>query len=139
MKTTEKKAEIDRFMGLQTGRELGYDRWHQDWFDNRGVINGQRNDKLLFHSDWNWLMGVVERIQLIPSCDKDKFGTIVKIEGRNCSIKSDNYRDKNKNYSKSLYFNANYSGKTKIEAVYEAVYQFVVWYNQNKDNESQMY
>jgi hypothetical protein len=29
--------------------------------------------ELLFHTDWNWLMQVVEKIQNVPSWDIDKF------------------------------------------------------------------
>lgn len=138
MTTTDKNRIIAQFMGLRPKLESPdvYSFSDSPWFVTRGSDPEKIMDDIAnyakYHSDWNWLMEVVEKIQLIPSYDKDRFGTIVKIEGRNCSIKSDNYGDKDKNYSKSIYFNGSYSGNTKIEAVHEAVYQFVVWHNQNK-------
>ena len=65
--------------------------------------------ELEFHSDWNWLMVVVEKIESIK-------GTQIFINGISCEIMF-----KGKIISK--HFN------TKIEAVYNAVVEFIKWYN----------
>ena len=114
---------------------LNWTNLNDESFPEYVNLNGNfySSKDLLFNSDWNWLMEVVEKIQSVPSYDKDRFGTIVKIEGRNCHIKSDNYGSKNKEYSKEQYFNGNYGGDTKIEATYNACVAFIKWYNeQNK-------
>ena len=53
---------IARFMDMKLGFEMGYTRWMHDWFDPKGNINGMRNDRLLFGSNWNWIMPVIEKI-----------------------------------------------------------------------------
>jgi len=119
MTTAEKNAVIAQFMGLETGKELGYDRWHQDWFDNRGVINGQRNTNLLFDSDWNWLMLATERIE--------DLNYDVKILGGCWVIITD--ADPNRNESEDI---VEVSKESKILSLHEAVFQFIQWYNQQK-------
>jgi hypothetical protein len=95
MTTTEKNNLLAEFIGLQTGKELGYDRWENDWFDNLGVINGQRNENLFFDSDWNWLMTVVSKVESICAEEKDfknyfddKDGSIISLFGE-LFVKSD--------------------------------------------------
>ena len=67
----------------------------------------------LFHSDWNWLMHVVEKIESL--------GNAVTIEENWCEIKS-----------KSNFFKKERVASSKIEATYSAVVEFIKWYNQNK-------
>ena len=72
-------------------------------------------DSLQFHSDWNWLMQVVEKIEMLgfifsikknwAKITKDKIALVVRWE-----------EDKN-----------------KIEAVYNASLEFIKWYNENKN------
>jgi hypothetical protein len=65
-------------------------------------------DQLKYHSDWNWLMSVVEKIeQTNEGC------TLVIIEDERCHI--DNQKG----------FEIDSVGHTKIEAVYNAVVRFV--------------
>lgn len=119
--TTENNKLIAEFLGWEE---------KEKYFMFNPKTNGSIYIKtLLFHSDWNWLMQVVEKIETIPSWDKDRFGTIVTIQGKKCRINSDHYQDKNKTYSKEQYFDVTFIGETKIEAVYNACIEFIKWYN----------
>jgi hypothetical protein len=138
MNTLENNKIIAQFMGLAP-RLVSPDVY--EYSDSPFIsIRKDNPEKVMdgivkyakYNTDWNWLMPVVEKIQLIPSYDRDKFGTIVKIEGRNCSIKSGNYGLKDRDYSKNIYFNANYDGDTKIQAVYNACLAYINWHNQNR-------
>lgn len=101
---------IAEFMGLQTGKHLGYNRWQDDWFDNLDVINGQRNEKLLFDSDWNWLMPVVKKIYSL-----DIYYSSYIIE------------------KASQFHNGQIELTTNINSVYNQVIEFIKWYNKNKE------
>lgn len=59
MKTTENNELIAQFIGMTKGRPDD-PRWENDWFDDKGIINGQRNDYLLFDTSWDWLMPVIK-------------------------------------------------------------------------------
>jgi len=78
-------------------------------------------EKMEYHTSWDWLMPVVDKIE-ITSVDgednSDEFFNVV-IEVFECNI--------------------NGSGRTvcgvgqnKIEATYKAVVEFIKWYNKNK-------
>jgi hypothetical protein len=72
-------------------------------------------EDLKFHSDWNWLMEVVQRIEDLDDCGIDIFNGSVEV-----------YKD-GKTIVKINTF------KTKIEKVYNACVEFIKWYNeQNK-------
>lgn len=101
---------IAEFMGLQTGKHLGYNRWQDDWFDNLDVINGQRNEKLLFDSDWNWLIPVVEKIT-----SDDLY---LKYKNETSNIVSEG----------GIYINTKF-----IINTFEDVVDFIKWYNKNKE------
>lgn len=73
-----------------------------------------------FHSHWDWLMPVVEKIETIVD-------TFV--------IETTTYENKDKDYvvhcSK---INRLVSHTSKIEVVYNAVINFIKWYNNEKEN-----
>lgn len=95
MTTTEKNAEIAKFM----------------------QYDGHMYDRdLKYHSDWNWLMGCISKIQ-----ELDNGFYFVKIHTGGCFIHPIN---DTKDYKAKQY------GKVPKEYVYNAVYQFVVWHNQ---------
>jgi hypothetical protein len=85
-------------------------------FTNTHVFGRVRNEELLFHSDWNWLMEVVEKIESL------KFSILI---GKNTCVIEQTYGKIALNLGVS-------KGKTKIEAVYNACVEFIKWYNQNK-------
>ena len=108
METTENNKLIAKFLGLQE-QNNPEERWFKQWFDDKRIINGQRNEILFFDKDWNWLMRVVEKIE------KQAY---IAIKG--CSVRISTIID--------------VSAPTKIEAVYNAVVEFIQWYNKNNDN-----
>lgn len=100
----EGNAAINKFRGLNLGQ------------------SGYAND---YHSNWNNLMLVVEKIEE-PGNFPDlsiKEGVDVKIFYRNCKIE---YSDDDNEYDLSP---NGEKGKTKIEAVWKAVVKFIQWYN----------
>lgn len=94
-----------------------------------------RMDKLKFHSDWNWIMEVVEAIEKLKTeTSTFEFHTqpksvLIKEERNYCFEKGDGGRT-----SQPLKLNGSVwiTGKTKKEAVVEAINQFLIWYEQNK-------
>lgn len=80
---------------------------------------------LSFDTDWNWLMEVVEKIENI----KDKQGCtfFVEISKEKVHIK---YYYKGEEFENI--FIHNYKGRTKKETLYDAVVEFIEYYNQQK-------
>jgi hypothetical protein len=112
MTTTDKNAEIARWMGaIETSNETYPALFlpikdSDEWF---------APDELKYHSDWRWVHKVIDKIdELLPD---DSFVTI---EYKDCYIPV--LDDENP-------FTIQVNAPTKIEAVHEAVYQFVVWHN----------
>ena len=83
--------------------------------------------ELEFHSDWNWLMRVVEKIESFVFNENNSF---------NVTIGATNYcviQDSNGEF----YDGVEDSGETKLLTVYNACVKFIKWYNeQNKNSES---
>jgi hypothetical protein len=75
---------------------------------------------LVFHSDWNWIMEVLQKIE-----DLNYSVEVCNIGARNyvCYIRSGGVEAV---YSRIL--------ETKKEAVVQAINQFLIWYNENKTN-----
>jgi len=71
-----------------------------------------------FHSDWNWLMKVVDKIETIKYNEKY---VVVNIALTGCYI----YCKGNKSLSINLF------SDSKIDAVWNACAEFVDWYNKN--------
>lgn len=69
--------------------------------------------ELPYNTRWDWLMPVVEKIESIENSDDYE----VDIFSNCCEI---GCKDEHSAV-----------GKTKIEAVWQAVIQFILWYNQN--------
>lgn len=67
-----------------------------------------------YHSSWDWLMPVVEKIE--------KLGYGFVIIGEQTEIYT--------NYDGQLFVE---DGETKIESVWKVVISFIKWYNQNKE------
>jgi hypothetical protein len=89
--------------------------------DNLGIISNNRSfEDLHYHSSWDWLMPVVEKIECTKTDDEDNSDSFfnVMIEVFECNI---NGRD--------ICICEN--GNTKLEATYRAVVEFINQYNKN--------
>lgn len=76
--------------------------------------------ELKYHSSWDWLMPVVEKIIQIDGVDVETLNWLVKIkydDGENVIVISSMDSLKKK-------------GATMIQAYYNTVVQFIQWYNQ---------
>ena len=86
------------------------ERWFGGFRDLNGTVH-RNTDKepLLFHSDWNWLMQVVEKI-----------------------FSLDIYYDKYIEHNSSMFSDGKIQLTTNINSVFEQCIEFVKWYNQQK-------
>lgn len=83
-------------------------------------------DQLKYHDSWSWLMPVVEKIEALrieeyETIDNELGRAKVIIFGRCCDIQIDNAIEDNLVEVTAF--------PSKIQAVYEAVIQFIQWYN----------
>ena len=70
-------------------------------------------ESMAYHNDWNWIMPVVEKIEnCFDGCVN------VEINGENCLI-----------HNIEPQFKRFVAGKTKIQAIWLAVVEFITWYN----------
>ena len=106
---------IAEFMGGKTTISLGNIAW--DLPDMPGY-----QWVLCYDSSWDWLMPVVDKIDLT---------NYVAIRGNYCGINKTNYNEFNAwiAYEGGKLFHPT---MTKLEAVYLAVIKFIKWYNANK-------
>jgi hypothetical protein len=125
---TNTDALIAEFMGFELQNNPNT-RWYNQYFAEPNGVWGNRLEVLHFSTSWDWLMKVVEKIERIPSYDKDRFSTIVTIGNKECRIQSGRYNmnEKRDGYA-DIYFGMENS---KIEAVYKAVIKYIEWDNKN--------
>ena len=94
--------------GFGNAKNIGSKMFHGVMYHN--VIQAERFEKeLKFHSDWNWIMEMVEAIEK---------KVWVNIKG--CAV--------------DISTIANLNAPTKKEAVVEAINQFLIWFEQNKND-----
>lgn len=112
MSVIESNKLIASFMGLTLGHpELFELRWADQYFDaNRNRIGKH----LLYHSSYDWLMPVVEKIEGL--------GHDVSILKNAVGLQWCGIGKFSSNKTKA-------TGTTKIEAIYSAVVEFIKWYN----------
>ena len=106
MKTIEKNKLIAEFMG--------YPKHKIDFVGKR--LNFENSKHNTYHKDWNWLIEVVEKIESL--------GYRMEIVKHICRIYLSN--------KETIVISEN---TPKIEAVYNAVVEFIKWYN-NKNKVS---
>lgn len=103
MNTTENNKLIAEFMSVDL---------------HEYVMNGGKT--LEYHSSWDWLMPVVEKIE--------SNGFDVRIRKDDCVI----YYCSDKSDDVVLYLE---SKSGKMESAYLAVVEFIKWYNKNKEEQ----
>ena len=76
-----------------------------------------------YHTSWDWLMTVVDKIERIVFDEENSFNVTIG-SSIYCVIQD----------SHGEYYDMFYDGEeTKIEVVYKAVVEFIVWHNDNKE------
>ncbi len=88
---------------------------HDPQFHSNGNKEGYRADGFLnFHKSWDWLMPVVEKIEALNNAWE------IDIYRNNCEI------------FMAPVFNIDdvtFTSKTKLEATYKAIIEFIKWYS----------
>lgn len=93
-------------------------------------IQRKPEDCCEYHNCWDILMPIVEKIESLPNTSVYFSKTHLGIHRIEISVEKPTY-----SYSgmqKTIFIQS----KSKIEGVYEAVVEFIKWYNLNKTNES---
>lgn len=120
MNTLENNRLIAEFMGRKRGRGTNIDKI--TYINPNGGITPLRY--LNYDKDWNQLMKVVSKVE---NLDLRKY--TVKISYDICSIDYTNIKSR---LDAPIIFKRSIDQSNKIEAVYNAVTEFIKWYNQNK-------
>lgn len=110
--TTENNKIIAEFMGMKPHDKNELDGF---WTNTIKAHDFDNVMNLKFHSDWNWLMEVVEKIESLGNFN-------IGIEFANCTI--------------SGTFNKSITNESKIKAVYKACLEFIKWCNENSAKEN---
>lgn len=105
----EQNKLIAEFDGLQ--------KFRGDWIHSGGFYSDRQ---LKYHTSWAWLMPVVEKIE-------NKTDFIVIISGDCCQIESC-YGENSEKFNPFL---IDEPAASKIQATYQAVVQFIKWFNSN--------
>ena len=108
--TSENNKLIAKFMGIYHYRRGVYEMFVFEDDNHRTEID------LYYHSDWNWLMEVIEFIESSPRFDVQilQYGAII--------------LDEQVEVVNNV---ADFSFSCKIEHTYDAVVKFIKWYNDN--------
>lgn len=116
MSLEENNKMIATFMGMQS-TNIG-------WYDAEEVIcdpSGDNTfDDLLFDTDWNWLMSVIDVIEDLRT-EESEFDTEYNVDILQCFVEITNTRTTDTIIETDR--------NTKKEAVYAAVVLFIQWYN----------
>lgn len=61
MNIQEGNKIIAEFIGWSLGK-ANDDRWQDAWFNPAGIRMTRKNEPLLFHSEWDWIIPVIQLI-----------------------------------------------------------------------------
>jgi hypothetical protein len=88
-------------------------------------------DDMRFNEAWNWLMPVVEKIENTYILSNVKPMVSIKITNSDCRIEHDPQHARA--FKDEIQFEDIWSvEKTKLEATYKAIINFIKWYNEQK-------
>jgi len=87
-------------------------------------VNGDSYKELRYHSSWDWLMPVVEKI--------NKMNAAIVINPHNVNITTHviDHLLQDDSYLKQYFFKPSGHNYTPIEAVWQCVVEFIKWYNE---------
>ena len=103
---------IAEFMGIKT--KVYSDRPSIVYYDYNGFMNS--TDQMEYHSSWDWLMPVVQKIETMDSC---RYKIILHFEIA--------FIDDTATRPDSSVIRA--SGNNRLETAYNMVIKFIQWYN----------
>lgn len=122
MKTTQEINKIFAdFMGAKYDKDTSFPMHPNDlWLPMHGICNftGTNGKCLRYDSSWGWLMPVVEKILTLFGGDMNMYTA-----NNGCRIYSDS----------PLYKGELILLNTTRESTYQAVFQFIEWYNQQQE------
>jgi hypothetical protein len=120
---------IAKFMGARIEHDYSFIENVQDGLGYYFLKeNAPENDLrystsgIKYHTSWDWLMPVVEKIENFGNCDIQIHSHIFYINFENGNYKKDFHR---------------YENLTKLEMVWLAVVEFIKWYDETKNTNVQ--
>jgi len=117
---------IAKFVGMEPTNLPGFFDTCGDYFNTNFTVGSVPYDEAMFHSSWDWLMPVVEKIEKLLN-DHHKIGGTFVIENYGACVETYNYYI-NDNHLCSYYSER---GDTKIEGVWKTCVKFCKWYETN--------
>ena len=122
-------AEFLDYELITPNKRRNPDEWKYSYWEHKNKANIHTSKKVLgrdeylsFHSDWNWIMEIVEAIEKL-----DNF--YVQIEESACYIYDiSKFTDEQCN----PFISCDLKLSSKKEAVIQAINQFLIWYNENR-------
>ncbi len=132
LKYSQKYETYDEYWGIWETHDDGI--WfinlaseEQDWgyCKINGIIYDKYHYGLNYNKSWDWLMPVIDKIELIKNDYHGHFG--VHIYSNSCTIQGTNFRCDNI-VNPPIYF-ANWVLDDKIITTWKAVVEFIKWYN----------
>ena len=122
---TENNKIIAEFLGATANKGGEYEMYGiiQSIDDGEKEKHYFFGSEMLFDTDWNWLMEVVEKIETLTDINSNGCFMVLESIGFNAKFIFD---DGTRILKDS-------KGETKIEAVYNACLEFINWYNQQKN------
>jgi hypothetical protein len=116
------------FLGWEQGEDGRY------WKETPTESSNWYVDEMYFHSDWNWIMEVKKAIESVR-LDVPNYNVIewfeVHLYSRGCLIKS-GLRHVDGETTSPYYYENSVWKKDLQESTVQAIWQFINWYNEQK-------